>query len=446
VRLSEVISALSHALDLTEGQRLGHAARTCRLGLRLAGDAGLDADDRSALFYALLLKDAGCSSAAARMSALFDAGDDVELRRSIKLVDWTRPTEIVRYTASHVEGGSRLGRARRTVGVLRRAAAEAKELVEIRCERGADIVSMLGLPSAGAEAIRGLDEHWNGRGSPYGLKGDQIPLLARLACLAQTAEVFVTELGLDAARDMVRRRRGRWFDPELADRFLAIADDDPIWLRLRDDEVAADVAAIEPASLTLHADEARLDDIAGAFAQVIDAKSPFTARHSERVAEYAVEVGTRLGLGRQELVDLRRCGLLHDIGKLGVSNRILDKPGKLTDEEFAEIRRHPAYTEQVLSRVSAFAPLAGAAGAHHERLDGRGYHRGLGGDQIPPFAKILAVADVFDALSAERPYRGALPLEQVLEIMRRDVGSAFCPDAYAALLDYAGGEALPLAA
>jgi HD-GYP domain-containing protein (c-di-GMP phosphodiesterase class II) len=375
------------------------------------------------------------------MSALFEA-DDLELKRTAKLVDWTRPSEAVRYTAAHVHGSSRVDKALRTVGVLRKLAAEAREIVEIRCERGADIVAMLGLPPDGAEAVRCLDEYWNGRGTPRGLKGDQIPILGRIACLAQTAEVFVTELGLDAAREMVERRRGRWFDPELAGLFLAIPVDDPIWLRLRDDEVAADVAAIEPASLTLHADERRLDDIAEAFAQVIDAKSPFTARHSERVAEYAVEVGTRLGLGRQELVDLRRCGLLHDIGKLGVSNRILDKPGKLTDEEFAEVRRHPAYTEQVLRRVSAFAPLAGAAGAHHERLDGRGYHRGLGGDAIPAAARILAVADVFDALSADRPYRDALPLEQVLEIMRRDVGAAFAPDAFAALEDYA----LPLAA
>jgi putative nucleotidyltransferase with HDIG domain len=166
---------------------------------------------------------------------------------------------------------------------------------------------------------------------------------------------------------------------------------------------------------------------------VIDAKSPFTYRHSERVAEIAVSAGEALGLTPLALRDLRRAALLHDIGKLGVSNRTLDKPGRLTVEELAVVRRHPEWTEEILGRVSRFDELAAVAAAHHERLDGSGYHRGVRGRALGRGARILAVADVFEAMTAERPYRAALPVEQALELMEREVPAKLCPDAFAAL-------------
>jgi HD-GYP domain-containing protein (c-di-GMP phosphodiesterase class II) len=140
-----------------------------------------------------------------------------------------------------------------------------------------------------------------------------------------------------------------------------------------------------------------------------------------------------LGFSPLALRDLRRAALLHDIGKLGVSNLVLDKPGKLTDEELAAVRRHPEWTEQILRRVSRFDELASAAAAHHEKLDGTGYHRGLHGDVLGSTARILAVADIFEAMTAERPYRAAMPAEQALDLMRGDVGSKLCPDAFEAL-------------
>ena len=140
-----------------------------------------------------------------------------------------------------------------------------------------------------------------------------------------------------------------------------------------------------------------------------------------------------LGYSPNELRDLRRAALLHDIGKLGVSNLILDKPGKLDAEEWVQMRRHPALTVKILERVGAFRDLAATAGAHHERLDGGGYHLGLTGDQLNRDARILAVADVCEALTAERPYRAALPPDEVRAIMRRDAGRALCPEALGAL-------------
>jgi HD-GYP domain-containing protein (c-di-GMP phosphodiesterase class II) len=172
----------------------------------------------------------------------------------------------------------------------------------------------------------------------------------------------------------------------------------------------------------LGADDVRLDRIAEAFAAIIDAKSPFTADHSLGVAVHAGLIGAALGFSAPVLRDLRRGALLHDLGKLGVSNTILDKPGKLDDGETASMRAHPVYTEQILSRVPAFASLAAASAAHHERIDGHGYPHGLGGSDLTPYSRVLAVADVFDALIADRPYRSGMPVEQALGIMRSDAG------------------------
>jgi HD-GYP domain-containing protein (c-di-GMP phosphodiesterase class II) len=446
LRLSEAIGALSHALDLTEGLPVGHAERTCLIGLRIAEQLGLPEADRSALFYALLLKDAGCSSSAARMTAIFGA-DDLALKHAGKLVEWANPRETIAFTARHVApGGSPLRRAGKLAGALRGLAAEATTIVETRCERGADIVTMLGLPAASADAVRTLDERWDGRGQPHRIGGDEIPLLGRIACVAQTMEVFHHRFGRGAARETARRRSGGAFDPQVAEAFLAIADDDRLWTSLASDAPGDVLALLGPRVLVRLASEDDLDRIAEAFARAIDAKSPFTAKHSEGVARFAVAIAERLDFDPVALRDLRRAGLLHDIGKLGVSNAILDKPGRLTDDEFRQIRLHPLYSEQILLRVRAFSSWAVDAAAHHERLDGRGYHRGVDGSALSPMARTLAVADVYEALTADRPYRGPMAPDEALALMRRDVGKAFCPRAFAALEGLPHEGAIPQAA
>ncbi len=441
LRISELLAALSHALDLTEGQPVGHAERTCLIALRVADELDLDAADRHALVMASLLKDVGCSSSAARMCRLFGT-DDITLKAHGKLVDWQRPGDVVRYTAQHVEGGSRIARARRTLSVLRELSAAGSEIVEARCDRGASIVRSLGCPEAAAEAVFQLDEHWNGKGNPRRLDGDEITPLARIVSLAQSVDVFNAVKGRAAARAMVRERSGRWYQPEVANAFLAIADDDPLWDELRRDGLAALVRDLDPPELDGVADHATLDRVCEAFADVIDAKSPFTARHSRGVAAYALLIGETMGLPRDELRDVRRAGLLHDIGKLGVPNSILDKPDRLTDEEFATMRLHPRFTEEILRGVVAFAPFAEMAAAHHERMDGRGYHRGVRAGDLPVAARALAVADVFEALTADRPYRAPLTPETALEIMHRDVGRHLCATTLEALEDGLSGAML----
>ena len=432
-RLSEVLSALSCALDITEGQPPGHAVRTCLIGMRVAERAGVPLEDRGALFYALLLKDLGCSSNAARLCSLFGA-DDRALKREHRLTDWSRPMRGLAYALRNaVPDASPMGRALRVASMLVHEQGSGREMTQTRCDRGADIAGTLGFARATREAIRTLDEHWDGNGLPEGLSGDAIPLLGRVVGLAQTAEVFASTFGVEAAVEVVVQRRGRWFDPALVDAFRSLADDDEFWARVLGRSPERYLSELEPADQVLVADEDRLDDIARAFARVIDAKSPYTYLHSERVAELAVTIGRRLHFTDVQLRDLRRAGLLHDIGKLGVSTLILDKPDRLTERERAEIRVHPAYTQRILERVTAFAGIVQVASAHHERLDGKGYHLGLTGERLSPMSRALAVADVYEATTADRPYRKGLPRREAIAILRKLAGTALCPSSVEAL-------------
>jgi putative nucleotidyltransferase with HDIG domain len=432
VRLSEVVAALSYALDITEGQPEGHAVRSCLIGMRVAGVIGLDDAARSDLFYAILLKDLGCSSNAARLCNLFGA-DDRALKQAHKLHDWTDGASAASYAFQHVPGSTAIERAWRVLTVAVKGRGSAREMTETRCERGADIARMLGLSEATAAAIHALDEHWDGGGLPRGLAGEDIPLLARIAGLAQTVDVFWSEFGRRAAFHMARDRAGTWFDPALVHALCVFEHDEEYWRGLGRTESRGRVAALEPADRVVLADDARLDRVAEAFARVVDAKSPYTARHSDGVARIALLLAAEQGFTTAERTVLRRAALLHDIGKLGVSNMILDKPAALTHEEMAVMREHPRHTEAIVGRVGAFRDVARVAARHHERLDGRGYHTGLNGLQLGRLDRTLAVADVCEALLAARPYRAGMSPDQVRAIVRRQAGTALCAEVVEAL-------------
>ncbi|BAM03927.1 HD-GYP domain-containing protein [Phycisphaera mikurensis] len=426
IRLADLVSALSAALDVTEGQPQGHSARTCLIAMQIASELHLSVEEHSALFYASQLKDLGCSSNAARIANLF-GGDDRGIKRDFKTVDWARLGESIKYTTRHAFGSGtmieKIGRAAR-IGAAGPAAG--REMISIRCERGAAISRLFGVPEATSEAIYALDEHWDGRGHPHGTRREAIPLLARVLGLAQTLEVFVAAHGVGAGMDMLRRRRGHWFDPTIADVALRLENQTNFWSGVYTADPFAALVDLEPPEKRLLADDARIDDIAIGFAQVVDAKSPWTRRHSEGVEELAVGIARHQGLPAAEVRQVRRAALLHDVGKLGVSNTILDKPGKLDDAEFREMRQHAAFTHQILGRVRGLGDLSEVAAGHHEKLDGTGYHRGLVGDAIHPHSRILAVADMYEAMTAERPYRATMPREKVLSILEAEARTAVC--------------------
>ena len=428
IALSELIAALSRALDVAEGEPPGHASRSCLIGMRVADQLGLDSDARRDLFYALLLKDAGCSANAAHMAAIFGADDQVAKHTS-KLVNWSRPVDAFVWSLRTVAPDGSIADRTDRLRAIRDEGQVTRSLMTARCHRGAEIALKLGFSSATAEAIRALDEHWDGHGQPRGLRGAEIPVAARILCLAQTVEVFNSARGLGVAYRVAKKRSGEWFDPQLVEALRSFRSDTAFWASLP----GADVSSVEPPDQVLTVDESRLDQIAEGFAAVIDAKSPWTHEHCGRVCAIAVGMANVLGFDGASLRELRRAALLHDLGKLSISNRILDKPGPLTDIERRRFQEHPLLAGEILGRVPRLHTLALVVSAHHERLDGSGYPRGLTGDELTVPMRVLAVADVYEALTSDRPYRPAYYGDDALELMRVDVPRRLDPDAFAAL-------------
>jgi putative nucleotidyltransferase with HDIG domain len=439
---SEIISAFSVALDITQGHPKGHSMRSALGGMRLAEELQLSTADRSALFYALLLKDLGCSSNAAKMAYLFGA-DDHLVKRSIRMIDWTKAGQSLSNCWKHcAPGGSTVEKLLMIAAMARSGPEGARKIGEIRCERGAALARMLHMSEATAQAILDLYENWNGKGNPRGLKGNKISLLGRICCLAQTVEVFFSAYGLESALDVAQQRRGQWFDPQMVYALAALKGDGAFWQRLLSDDLLGELSHWEPEDAVLLADEACLDRVAEAFALAVDAKSPWTYLHSTRVAEISVGIAREFNCTPELQRDLRRAALLHDIGKLGVSNMILDKTEKLTDLEFDQIRKHPDYSLHILEQVDAFKALADVASAHHERPDGGGYHRRLKGRELPWVARVLAVAEMCEAMSAKWPYRDAVPWSRIQQIMSAEVGVGVDPDCLHALERWQDGNQL----
>lgn len=436
--LSSLLSALSYALDLTEGQPAGHSNRSCLIGLRIGEEIGLPQDQLADLYYALLLKDAGCSSNSSKLFHIIGT-DDLRAKGDLKTKDWTKTGwESLKYALDHVGVGKPfLSRMQHLFSVAATQQRDSRTLVAIRCDRGASIARKIGFPESVAKAIYSLDEHWDGGGYPMGLRGENIPLFARILNLAQTLEVFYFQRSASEAIAMLASRSGRWFDPELCRAAIALDTRGELFADLRREDLSDHVAALAPSSQDSNfaLTPERLDKICEAFAEVIDAKSPFTYRHSNGVADAAIAIGKHLSLDSDELDLLRRAALLHDIGKLSVPNSILEKPGKLDSDEWNVIKRHPYYTLEILNRIPGFHVLSDIAAAHHEKLDGTGYFRGWSACQLSLNSRILVIADIFDALHAKRPYRDAMPPDKVFDIMRKDAPHALDADCLQALIE-----------
>ena len=441
VLLSDLFSALSFSLDLTEGQPMGHALRTCLISMELGQRLGLPLQLRRDLYFAALLKDVGCSSNAAQVFSLF-GDDDRQVKGARMRVDWSNYFRAAFFAMAHAApGASWFERASRVAGLARGGTRLAASLVEKRCRRGGEIMLQLGMGPGAADVVRSLDEHWDGRGYPRGLRAEEIPIVTRVLTLAQTLDVFVVRDGIEAGLDVVRCRAGRWFDPLVASACAGIEGPLGLWRGLSTRELQQLVIESEPGDAAMLAGPRTLDRIAQVFAEIVDAKSPFTGEHSLRTTQLAVSVGHQLGWDAADIDELRRAGLLHDLGKLTVPNSILDKPSPLTASEWEVMRMHSYHTERILEHVRGFQWLAFTSASHHERLDGSGYCRGLRGEQVPQVSRVLAVADIYDALSTLRPYRPPLEQDQVLETMERDRAAGLCPVALDALVAALGGDA-----
>jgi putative nucleotidyltransferase with HDIG domain len=426
VRVGEILSAFSYALDITEGQPAGHSIRAAWIGTFVGLAAGLRDEELSDCTYAVLLKDLGCSSNAARVAELF-LGDDRKLKHQFKLIG-PEAADFLHFIETTVGAGEPEETRQCAIETLSEDAGPILTgFIDTRCNQGARIARALRFSDRVAEGIACLDEHWDGSGMPIGLLGEDIPLLSRIALLAQVADVFFMTGGAALAMAEVAARRGSWLDPALVDLFLDLGRDPGFWEALAAPDIEAQLLSLDAAQVTRPVDEPYLDAIAAAFGEVIDAKSPYTAGHSARVGHYTDAIASELGFTEGPRRRLRRAAMLHDIGKLGISNRILDKQGPLTSEEWEEMRVHAQLTGEILGRISVMRDMAMIAAAHHEKLDGTGYPLRLDHALIGIETRIITCADIYDALTAERPYRTAMPVDRALTVMEEECGTSVDP-------------------
>lgn len=409
---------LSLAIDLGLGQPMEHVLRSCLLAVQMAERLGLSEEERAEVYYVGLLAWVGCTADSHELAEWF--GDDIALRADTYDVD-LGGVRALRFALRHAGAGrTPLRRAGAAVELIASARRVIGGSMAAHCEAATLLAERLGLGPDVRRPLGQSFERWDGKGSPVGLRGEQISLSMRLVQLADIVEVFLRIGGVEAALRVARERRGTQFDPALVDLLRRDADD----LLGGLDAVATWDALIdaEPGQHRVLTDE-ELDTALEAVADFVDLKSPYTASHSTAVAGLAAEAARRARLPEPEVTAIRRAGLLHDLGRVGVPNTVWEKPGPLSDSEMERVRLHPYLTERMLARTPALARLGALAAAHHERLDGTGYHRGLSGAALPAAARILAAADAYHAMTEPRPHRPALTEEEAAAELAGEVRS-----------------------
>ncbi len=437
LRLAELLASLSLATDLANAYPPEKTLRTCLVALGVGRAAGLVGRDLSDAYYSGLLRYVGCTSFAYEEAAYF-GGDDNALRNLYAGVDFGRPIEVLAVTITQLaKDRPPLVRARAVATFVSGGAKLGARLSSANCEVGVRLATRLGMSAGVIEAVGQVVERWDGKG-PGGLRGEQIGRVARVMHVAHVAEIFYRLGGSAGAREVVARRRGTQLDPAFADAFLGAADEILAPFEAPSVWDAAITSEPEPRRWS---STARLNDLARTFADFADLKSPYTLGHSPGVAELADRAAAALGVATEERAALQRAALLHDLGRVSVPNGIWDKRGRLGAAEWERVRLHAYHTERILAPAAALRPFAAIAGMHHERLDGSGYHRGLPAALLRTPARLLAAADVYQALGEERPHRPALAPEAAAKEVEREVAAGRLDrEAARAVLEVSGHE------
>jgi HD-GYP domain-containing protein (c-di-GMP phosphodiesterase class II) len=413
------ISAMSRALDMAEGLPAGHCRRACWIAMHIADRMALDAAQRADLYYTVLLKDIGCTSNAARLFEIYSA-DDLQLKADFHSVDSQNWVQLLRYVAGHVTPHAPVRqRLARLIWIARRGKALQRELIIDRCERGAALAGRMGLSASVADAIMSLDEHFNGRGNPNHLAAAQIPILSRIALAAQIAEVFYSSAGPAQATRQVCNRSGTTLDPGVVRAFLSVSADGEFWKTLERPDLPMMLEDIFPPGRDQMMDTAQLTSALEVLADVLDAKSPALKGHSRRVGRIAQAMAEHMNLSSVMTRNTYHAALLHDIGKLAISNAILDKPQSWNTSDILIYRRHVALSVDIISGLPMLAPLVPMVAMHHERLDGTGFPNHLTADMIPLGARMIAVADAYDHLCRNNPQ---MPPSRIMSMLKQDAG------------------------
>ena len=435
LRLADLLTALSVVTDLGIGRREETAMRACLVAARLADVVRVDPPGRSDIYYATLLRYIGCTAFAPEEAALW-GGDEIDARAVITRIDPMNPRELFRFQRRTVARRSRpIRRAWIATSSLPRMLLTNRDLVAAHCEVGSDLAVRLEMRYAVQDAMRQVYERWDGRGFPHKLRGDALCLPVRFAHLASQVAAHLP-FGPEQVRTIVQRRAGADLDPELVAAFLRHTPD--LVGDLDEIDVWREAVEVEPTPVRRIA-ASGVDAVARAFADMTDLKVPFLRGHSRGVAELAADAAVAAGLPATECGKVRQAALLHDLGRVSVPNGIWEKTARLTTAEWERVRLHAYYSERILRRSPALAPLADLAGMHHERQDGSGYHRQAAGALIPRGARLLAAADAYHAMTHDRPYRPALSRDAAAYEMQNDAREGkLAPDAVTGVLQAAG--------
>jgi HD-GYP domain-containing protein (c-di-GMP phosphodiesterase class II) len=438
VRHAEIVVALSRATELAMGQPADFALRSCVLAVDLARALGMGAEDIREVFYLALMRYIGCNAETYALTALF--GDEIAFRREIAPIDLARPAELLPVLLRSI-AGARVGepplqRLLGILGALASSKAVSSGVLDGHCEVAERFGTRLGFAPHIVRNLGQLYARWDGKGIPAGLKGEAISPAVRVVTLAQDVITLDDAYGPARCAELVKQRRGKIYDPRMADCFVAGTERLMASLTTRTSWQAVLQLEPEPYGQLNPPD---IDEMFLALADFIDIKSPFTAGHSRAVAGLAEKAAREFGLPASDATKLYRAGLVHDLGQVGVSTAILVKPGALSESEWEKVRLHPYHAERILSGPSLLAELAPLVGSHHERVDGSGYHRGARGDALSPAARILAAAEAYQSMIETRPHRPALPPSAAAAALQQAVrAGSIDADAARAVLAAAG--------
>ncbi len=409
---------MSLGVDLGMGQPMQHVLRQSLIAVRLAEYAGLSTEERRIVYYTSLFAWVGCHVDAYEQAKWF--GDDRALKADFRRVDLSGPAAQRAFILGHLGAGApavdRVGTAIRFV--LQDGASDAEHMIGNHWRAADGLAERLGMGERIRKSIEQTFERWDGRGVPHGAAGPDILVTSQLVNLADVVEVFHRSGGVDSAVDVARRRSGTQFGPDSVKLFCRAA---PRLLgELGEDTAWGAVMEAEPYPPILLGG-GRFDAALEAIADFVDLKSPYTIGHSRAVAGLAAAAARRLELAAAEVDTVRRAGLIHDLGRLGVSNEIWDKRGALTEAESERVRMHPYLTRRMLTICDALASLGAIAVQHHERLDGSGYPHGLAGDELSLAGRILAAADAYHCWLEPRPHRPAATPDAAAARLRAEV-------------------------
>ena len=438
VRVAELVATMSYAADLGLGQPLEHCMRQTTISLRIAELIGATPAEREATYYVGMLINAFCHADASEQAEWF--GDDISFKGdgfdTIGMNTAQMLAMLIRKIANH---GPPLDRAKRLATFPAVVPKKFVSFVTTHSTLGSQFAARAGFDELVVAAIAQAYEQWDGKGEPRHLKGEQICLPARIVQFAAPVEPYARRRGQAATVAMARKQSGKSFDPAIVDLFCAHAAE--ILDELDKAGTWDSILAAEP-GLVRRVDGGDLDALLEAMGDLVDLKSPFLAGHSRGVANLAGAAARQAGMSAADATVLRRAGLIHDLGRMGVSTGVWDKAGPLTDTETERVQLHPYLTDRMLAKVPNLGRVREIAARHHERLDGSGYPRGLTSSTLTPSDRILAASDVYHALTEPRPHRAAHPADDAATQLRGQVRAGLLDgDAVAAVLRAAGHRA-----